>query len=56
MEGTLTPTSKDKALRKLEKKKDKKMKKILSGVLSPEDNEDTTQGKVNFCMFVYVFD
>ena len=42
LEGMLTPTSKDKALRKLEKKKDKKIK-ILSGVLSPED----TQGKVS---------
>jgi len=31
LEGTLTPTSKDKALRKLEKKKDKKLHKILSG-------------------------
>lgn len=47
LEGTLTPTSKDKALRKLEKKKDKKMKKILSGVLSSETHEDT-QGKVSF--------
>ena len=46
LEGTLTPTSKDKALRKLEKKKDKKIKKILSSVLSPEDDEET-QGKVS---------
>ena len=46
LEGTLTPTSKDKALRKLEKKKDKKIKKILSVVTSPENNEDT-QTKVS---------
>ena len=52
LEGTLTPTSKDKALRKLEKKKDKKVKKILSGV-SSENNEDT-QRKVSFVVLCLV--
>ena len=50
LEGTLTPTSKDKALRKLEKKKDKKIKRILSGVLLPED----TQEKVSFVVVCLV--
>lgn len=52
LEGTLTPTSKDKALRKLEKKKDKKMKKISSG-LSPAENDDT-QGKVRFVRYYVI--
>ena len=45
--GHCTPTSKDKALRKLEKKKDKKIKKISSTILSPDNNEDI-QRKVGF--------